>query len=768
MIVPAVVSSEIVVRVGDLPPGQLELLKAATTVKNEEREKAAKLKQFGFWDIPEFIPLWREERRRDGEHVVCLPRGFAAQFVAGLAASGHSVAWDDRRSVSPAAPGYFRPFLLRDYQAEFVADLVRAEQGVGMAPTSAGKTVAALGLMALLNQRSIVIVDNEALLEQWRMRAAQFFGFEITKNKKGDDVVLLDGERTVGKIGKGIWEERDLTICLRQTLSSRQWQTDAVEWGARWGLYVIDELHHLGSAISLQEVVRALPCRFAFGLSATPARTETQGLISGAIVGPLVASVDRQRLVDAGILVQPTVRVVKSDFEADFWVDHDSDPDGACQKPGCKKTTQHSHRNNWMSVKKALVNDESRNRLIAETIMSESGHIHLVGSRELTHLDLIEKALVEVGYSHPIYKLRGEENARGESQAITQELIREGAGVLLSTVAGEGLDIPPLDRVHVVFPMRQATATIQLIGRVERSSPGKTSSVVVDWHDSGCIVFDEQHRERMRTYRTQGLALESRDSAGEKIASGSRSGDSAANDLAVLDGIDTDAFSPAEKSNFFQSTPSGSDEKDQRPGTMQVSAPPAGDLGSDINFIEWWSFPERNEVWRRHRGCEDGISPWMTPHDGQIFALGETVECPRCFQLVMQIDRSRQPEFVVAITGSRTWTNRRMIERYVGDLYREAYELDLWLVLLHGKAKGADSIADDAAHRLGVEAREFEADWSRGKSAGNARNVQMLDEGKPTRVGAFSLGTSGTRHMVEESRRRGIRVDLHGPKGLVS
>ncbi len=535
MIVPATVSSEIVVRIDDLPPGQLDLLRSALTFRNEDRDKAEKIKQFGWWEIPETISLWREEKRRGGDHVLCLPRGFAAQLVAGLSNAGATVKWDDQRSAATAAPGYFRPFLLRDYQAAFVVDLMRSEQGVGMSPTGSGKSVMILGLMGLLQQRAIVIIDKESLLEQWRQRAATFLGLSLD----------LNDERSVGKIGKGVWEERDLTICTRQTLFSRQWQTDAVDWSQRWGMCVLDEVHHLATASSLQDVVRSFSCRFMFGVSATPARSETQGLITGALVGPLVANVPRPALVEAGVLVQPSVRVVKSDFQADFWGDHDSDADGRCDKPDCKKKTQHSHRNNWPSCLKALVEDKDRNALIAEMISSEPDHVHLVPSRQLKHLDLIEKALKAAGYEGPIRKLRGEENARGESTEIAEAMKQAGGGVLLSTVADEGLDVPPLDRVWMVFPIRQQAATIQIVGRVERASPGKASAVVVDVHDPGCGVFDEQHLERMRTYRAQGLRIESQSLVGEGSApeTGSTTNGESSTSVSI---IDAHAPSPAE------------------------------------------------------------------------------------------------------------------------------------------------------------------------------------------------------------------------------
>lgn len=693
LIVPVRVAAEIEVRVDDLPPGQLELIRGALTFRNEERDKQASLRTFGWWDQPETISLWRDERRRGGDHVLCLPRGFASQLSSGLQGAGHSIRWDDRRSIALADPGYFVPFLLRSYQAEFVSAMMNAEQGVGDSPTGSGKSVMVLGLMALLQQRAIVIVDQESLLEQWRARAAQFLGLSTD----------LSDERSVGKIGKGTWEERDLTICTRQTLFSRQWQTDALDWASRWGLCVLDEVQSAGSAETLQEVVRALPCRYMFGVSATPSRSETQGLVIAALVGPLVAKVPREELVAAGVLVQPTVRVVRSDFEADFWPDHESDHEGNCEKPDCEKTAQHSHKNNWSSCLRTLVESKERNAMIAEMICSEPDHVHLVPSRQLKHLDLIERALRAAGYDRPIYKLRGEENARGESVAITETMAEAGGGVLLSTVADKGLDVPPLDRLWMVFPVRQPAATVQIVGRVERAFPGKTSSVVVEVHDPGCGVFDDQHRERMRTYRSQGLMMEHiEEAAGHEID----------------------------------------------------------------DFIEWWSFPERNEVWYRHRGCDGDFSSWLNPYDGDD-PSEDTYECPNCCAIVSLTARSREPERQILISGSRKWSDRSMIFKYVSGLYREAYVSSDWLVVVHGGASGADAIAGEIANQLGVEVRVFEANWERGLSAGNQRNVEMLDH-DPERVGAFSLGTSGTRHCVEEARRRGIHVDLHGPKGLVS
>lgn len=84
--------------------------------------------------------------------------------------------------------------------------------------------------------------------------------------------------------------------------------------------------------------------------------------------------------------------------------------------------------------------------------------------------------------------------------------------------------------------------------------------------------------------------------------------------------------------------------------------------------------------------------------------------------------------------------------------------------ILHGGARGADELAGRAAHALDLPATVFRPDWRRyGGRAGILRNLAMLDEG-PELVIAFWDGSSpGTRHTIEEARRRGIPVEIVGP-----
>lgn len=80
---------------------------------------------------------------------------------------------------------------------------------------------------------------------------------------------------------------------------------------------------------------------------------------------------------------------------------------------------------------------------------------------------------------------------------------------------------------------------------------------------------------------------------------------------------------------------------------------------------------------------------------------------------------------------------------------------------MHGTARGADRLAAGYADSLGLEVEHYPADWKRhGKRAGILRNLEMLDA-EPSLVIAFWNGRScGTKHTIDEARRRGIPVEI--------
>lgn len=80
------------------------------------------------------------------------------------------------------------------------------------------------------------------------------------------------------------------------------------------------------------------------------------------------------------------------------------------------------------------------------------------------------------------------------------------------------------------------------------------------------------------------------------------------------------------------------------------------------------------------------------------------------------------------------------------------------ITIIHGGATGVNTIADEWAvvNWTGLEA--YRADWDKyGKAAGPIRNKQMLTEGRPDLVVAFS-GGRGTAGMIKLAKEAGVEV----------
>lgn len=507
-------------------PSVLDQIKASLEFPNEDKQKLLDEKIFSARDMPDTIDMWKEEYRRGGEHVLLIPRGFVSSLIAGCNNAGIQILFDDQRSKTLAQPGYLRQFTARDYQFHAVMILLQQQQGMYKSPAGSGKTVTMLCAAAHTGMRTLIIVDKESLLEQWRTRAATFGGFEFEKvidEETGREtkraILTKNGDaklREVGKIGNGVWEERDLTIALRQSLFARDHELEPLQWYREWGVTIFDEAHHL-SADTMQETCRHMTSFYLWGTSATPAKSETRGKIVYSLVGPIVHETPRRILRERGILMTSKVRAVTTEFQAQFWPTHDfipgKDPNTGearkCVVPDCTKKNGHQHRNNWSSVLKALIEDPERNKLIAEMICTAPEGIHLVATGQKKQIALLKKALKAAGWAGKIHTLTGEENQKGLSQGIAQEIEDDShlGHVILSTVAEEGLDIPPIDHVHMTFPRRQEAAIEQVAGRGERQWPGKEESWIIDYRDSGCTVFESQYMVRESVYNYMGYPI---------------------------------------------------------------------------------------------------------------------------------------------------------------------------------------------------------------------------------------------------------------------
>ena len=110
----------------------------------------------------------------------------------------------------------------------------------------------------------------------------------------------------------------------------------------------------------------------------------------------------------------------------------------------------------------------------------------------------------------------------------------------------------------------------------------------------------------------------------------------------------------------------------------------------------------------------------------------------------------------ILVCGDRNWNDQVRITSRLAKLGHGH-------VIVHGAARGADTMAGVAASSLDMSVDVYPADWNKfGRSAGPIRNRQMLDT-KPDLVIAFHPNieaSKGTKDCVNEARRRGIPVEV--------
>lgn len=105
------------------------------------------------------------------------------------------------------------------------------------------------------------------------------------------------------------------------------------------------------------------------------------------------------------------------------------------------------------------------------------------------------------------------------------------------------------------------------------------------------------------------------------------------------------------------------------------------------------------------------------------------------------------------VCGGRDFTDRALLHQVLDTLPSDFIDC-----IIHGAARGADTLAGEYAGIIYAKELRFPAEWDKyGRSAGAVRNQQMLTEGKPTLVIAFP-GGAGTRNMITLARRAGVPV----------
>ncbi len=445
-------------RIG-LPPALVSALKHLASLANPEYREKERLR-FSTWNTPRFLRCYRETIDQ-----LLLPRGVREHAEQIVAEAG------SRLVVTEGCPepGPIEVALrtqLTEPQRDAVAALMRDKIGVLVAPPGAGKTVIACGLIAHYQVPTLIVVDRQPLVEQWRDRLAEHLGIDRAQ---------------IGQLGGGRNRARGgIDIAMAQSLARRE---DLPELTSAYGFAVVDECHHV-PAVTFERCVRQMPVARWLGLTATPYRRDgLEGLISmycGPIRHRMASATWETQTFDRRLIVHATDHAVPAQDGLEI-----------------------------QAVFRAIVEDDRRTEQICVDVAKavHAGRNCLVLSQWTEHVDRLVKGLKTRG--HQPLVLQGGLGKKARTLVVEQlnRADRHGGILLIATGSflGEGFDCPPLDTLFLAFPLAFKGRVIQYVGRILRPTDSKSNVVVHDYVDVNVPVLARMHTKRLSAYAGLGF-----------------------------------------------------------------------------------------------------------------------------------------------------------------------------------------------------------------------------------------------------------------------
>ncbi len=110
----------------------------------------------------------------------------------------------------------------------------------------------------------------------------------------------------------------------------------------------------------------------------------------------------------------------------------------------------------------------------------------------------------------------------------------------------------------------------------------------------------------------------------------------------------------------------------------------------------------------------------------------------------------------VIVAGSREFENYEMLKNKLDKLLVNQKEIQI----VSGGCRGADKLGERYAKEKGYSLKIFKANWDKyGKKAGPLRNRKMAEYANGL-VAFYKEGSKGTKNMIEEARKRNLKIRI--------
>lgn len=230
----------------------------------------------------------------------------------------------------------------------------------------------------------------------------------------------------------------------------------------QYGMVIVDECHHV-SAVNFEQILKSIPARYVYGLTATPIRKDGHQPIIFMQCGPIRYSAEAK----SQLAKQTFKRWLIPRFTAYRDLSDSS--------------------STYAQIVQSLATDEARNALIVEDVCKTLavGRSPIVLTTLTSHVEQLSQLLSTCCKN--IITLVGSESMKDKRQKMERlaELSPKEPLVVVATgrYVGEGFDYPRLDTLFLVSPVSWKGIIAQYAGRLHREYHGKTDVRIYDYID---------------------------------------------------------------------------------------------------------------------------------------------------------------------------------------------------------------------------------------------------------------------------------------------
>lgn len=361
-----------------------------------------------------------------------------------------------------------KDFIFRDYQEEVLEEVKKTGRGIINLPINSGKTEIGIAIMKMYGLPALCITHEKEIFYQT---------IETIKKRWKIDV---------GKYGCQNYDLRFTTVCMIQSLLALRRKKDKTEEEENnlkkmkeYPVIIMDETHHYSGG-EWNRFVNAIliEAKIRIGLSATPFNGDKVNdwrLLS--ITGDVIRTITDQQMIKKKYSVPVKVSL--------FYIGDKNNIDANIKYP--------------IALKRDMIENEERNK----TIIDISRNRLEEKKQVLILVNRIRHGKILAGRLNCDFVYSGTKEREEKIENFKNEKTR----ILITTLLGEGVNIPCIDVLVLATPFAEWNPVIQRIGRGQRKREGKEIVEIIDFIDLTNIHMLREIYNRVKLYKERNYEI---------------------------------------------------------------------------------------------------------------------------------------------------------------------------------------------------------------------------------------------------------------------